>query len=106
MSAPRHRWLRRRLPPCQHIVLGIAAPEILRLLLTLQGLGQLVDPFEQIVGQLPGRNLSLGCDAALAFQALDHRIGEEAVAERGVLQGPRSVNAMRVSSGAQAKHFD
>ena len=71
-------------PPRQHIVLGVAALEVLRLLLAIERFRQLLDALDHVVGEILGRNLLLGFKLALAVEPLDHRIGEEAVPELGV----------------------
>ena len=44
-----------------------------------------LDALDDVVGQFLGRDLPLGSELALAIEALDHGVGEEAVAQRIVL---------------------
>jgi hypothetical protein len=64
--------------PRQNAVLGIAAAEVLRLLLGLHVLGELIDALNDELSQTLGGDLSLVGELALPCQSLRHRMGEEA----------------------------
>src|SRR5262245_61919917 len=57
-------------PSCQYVALGVAPPEILRLLLRLLRLRQLFDALDYILRQFLGRDLTLGLDPAFAGKSL------------------------------------
>jgi hypothetical protein len=78
--------VRTALPLRQDVVVGIAGHEVLRLLLALERFRQGAYAPHHVTGQVPGRYLPPAHDVAFAVQPLDHGVGEEAVAEVGVLQ--------------------